>query len=190
MSARRVLTSRGYWGNTAVFALAFGVMMAYISSSPFVYQHVLGLSEVEYGVAFGVNAAGLIGTGAVVSRVVDFVSPRRIVSTALALQLTATLSFVLLVAVGAPVWTYAVAIFLAVLSNGGIVGTSAALAMSHVREVAGTGSALMGFSQFALGALVSPLVGLGGEESALVPAVVMACASVLAFTASRLARRT
>ena len=37
------------------------VMMAYISSSPFVYQNVVGLSEVGYGLAFGVNAAGLIG---------------------------------------------------------------------------------------------------------------------------------
>ena len=43
------------------------------------------------------------------------------------------------------------------------MGNAAALAMSQVREVAGTGSAVLGFTQFALGALVSPLVGLGGE---------------------------
>jgi len=49
---------------------------------------------------------------------------------------------------------------------------------------------VLGFSQFALGALVSPLVGLGGEDSALVPAVVMAAASVLGFTASRLGLRS
>jgi DHA1 family bicyclomycin/chloramphenicol resistance-like MFS transporter len=57
--------------------------------------------------------------------------------------------------------------------------------MAEVRAVAGTGSAVLGFSQFALGALVSPLVGLGGEGSAVVPAVVMAVASALGFTASR-----
>jgi DHA1 family bicyclomycin/chloramphenicol resistance-like MFS transporter len=48
------------------------------------------------------------------------------------------------------------------------------------------GSAVLGFGQFALGAVVSPLVGLGGEGSALVPAVVMATASVLGFTLGRL----
>jgi hypothetical protein len=42
-------------------------------------------------------------------------------------------------------------------------------------------------TQFTLGAVVSPLVGLGGEHSAVVPAVVMAVASALGFTASRLA---
>jgi DHA1 family bicyclomycin/chloramphenicol resistance-like MFS transporter len=188
VSVRRVLRSRGYWAHTAVFAFSFGMMMAYISSSPFVYQSVLGLSEVQYGVAFGVNAAGLIGTGAVVSRLVERVEPRRIVSAALALQVTATATLVLLVLGGAPGWTYAVAIFFAVLSNGGIMGTSASLAMACVREVAGAGSAVLGFAQFALGAVVSPLVGLGGDSSAVAPALVMAASSLLALTAGRLAR--
>jgi DHA1 family bicyclomycin/chloramphenicol resistance-like MFS transporter len=190
VSVRRVLRSRGYWANTAVFAFSFAMMMAYISASPFVYQSVLGLSEVEYGVAFGINAAGLIGAGAVVSRIVERVDPQRIVTAALTVQVLSTTTFVLLVLVGAPAWTYAVAIFAAVLSNGGIMGTSAALAMAYVREVAGAGSALLGFSQFALGAVVSPLVGLTGEESALAPALVMAASSLLAGAASRVTHRT
>ena len=69
-----------------------------------------------------------------------------------------------------------VPIFVAVASNGAIMGNSAALAMAEVRPVAGTGSAVLGFAQFALGAVVAPLVGLGGETSAVVPALVMAAA--------------
>jgi DHA1 family bicyclomycin/chloramphenicol resistance-like MFS transporter len=65
------------------------------------------------------------------------------------------------------------------------MGNSAGLAMSQVREVAGTGSAVLGGTQFTLGALVSPLVGLGGEHTAMVPAVVMATASALGFGVSR-----
>lgn len=187
---RRLLRHRGYWAHTAVIACSFAMMMAYISSSPFLYQRVLGLSEVEYGVVFGVNAAGLIATGAVVSRLVDRIDPPRIISAALVLQVSATLALLLLVVLGAPAWTYAVAIFFAVLSNGGIIGTSAALAMSHARDVAGTGSAIMGFSQFAFGALVSPLVGLTGDGSALAPAVVMATASLCAASAQLSSRST
>jgi DHA1 family bicyclomycin/chloramphenicol resistance-like MFS transporter len=187
-SVRQVLRSRGYWGHTAVFALSFAMMMAYISSSPFVYQNVLDLSEVQYGLAFGVNAAGLIATGAVVSRIVERTEPQRIIAAALAVQILSTLALVLLVFAGAPGWTYAVAIFFAVCTNGGLMGTSAALAMAHVRQVAGTGSALLGFAQFALGAVVSPLVGLTGDRSAVAPAVVMATASLLAASARRLSR--
>jgi DHA1 family bicyclomycin/chloramphenicol resistance-like MFS transporter len=101
----------------------------------------------------------------------------------------ATLLNGVLVIEKAPTWTYPIAIFLAVLSLGGIMGNSAALAMAEVREVAGTGSALLGFSQFALGAVVSPLVGLTGANSAVAPAVVMASSSLLAGLATLVARR-
>jgi DHA1 family bicyclomycin/chloramphenicol resistance-like MFS transporter len=70
------------------------------------------------------------------------------------------------------------------------MGNSAALAMSLVRPVAGAGSAVLGSVTFAVGALVSPLVGLGGEDSALVPALVMAGACSLSFTLSRLSGQT
>lgn len=182
---RSVVANHAYCGPVLVLAFSFGVMMAYISASPFLYQDVVGLDEVQYGVAFGVNAAGLIAAGYVSSRLVDRWAPARILRACITLQLASTLSFVLLAAAHAPAWTYPVPIFVAVLSNGGIMGNAAALAMAEVRPVAGAGSAVLGFSQFALGAVVSPLVGLGGEDSALVPAVVMACSSALGFTVSR-----
>ena len=184
---RQVMRTRGYWPPVATMALSFAVMMAYISASPFVYQNVVGLSAVGYGIAFGVNAIGLIATGWVSSRLVDRIEPATLVRRFLLVQLVATMTLVGLAAAHAPTWLLPVPIFVAVSCNGGVMGNAAALAMSQVREVAGTGSAVLGFSQFALGAVVSPLVGLGGEHSALVPAVVMAIASALGFTASRVA---
>ncbi|MBA2955291.1 Bcr/CflA family efflux MFS transporter [Nocardioides sp. MAH-18] len=182
---RAVARARGYWPPVAVLALSFAMMMAYISASPFVYQEVVGLSTVGYGLAFGVNAVGLIAAGWVSSRLVERVEPQRLVRACMSVQLGATLTFVALALTGAPTWLLPVPIFVAVTTNGGVMGNSAAAAMSTVREVAGMGSALLGCSQFALGALVSPLVGLGGEESAVVPAVVMATASGAGWLVSR-----
>ena len=182
---RTVLRTRAFRGPLAVFALSFGVMMAYISSSPFVYQNVVGLDEVGYGLAFGVNAAGLIGLGWVASHFVDRWSPRSMVRTAVAVQLAGTVTFLVLALADVPAWLLPVPIFVAVASNGAIMGNSAALAMAEVRPVAGTGSAVLGFAQFGLGALVAPLVGLGGESSAVVPALVMTVASACGFLASR-----
>jgi DHA1 family bicyclomycin/chloramphenicol resistance-like MFS transporter len=187
--SRVSLRSAGFWADTAVFAFSFAMMMAYISASPFLYQRVVGLSEVAYGVVFGVNAVGLIGAGVIASRAVERVDPRRVVGFALAVEVTATLTFVVLVVAGAPVWAYPVPIFFAVAANGGVSGPTAALAMGRVRSVAGTASALLGFSQFGLGAALSPLTGLGGQGSALVPALVMAAAAVAAAAAYGWARR-
>jgi DHA1 family bicyclomycin/chloramphenicol resistance-like MFS transporter len=186
---RQVVTIPAYRGQIAVSALSFAVLMAYISSSPFVYQNVVGLSEVEYGVAFGVNATGLISAGWVASRLVDRWSPRRVLRTAIGVQLAGVSTYAALAVAGAPTWTLPLPIFVAVAANGGIMGNSAALAMSLVRPVAGAGSAVLGFTTFAVGAVVSPLVGLGGKDSAVVPALVMTAACCLSFTLSRLTGR-
>ena len=52
---RRALLSRAYLGNLFAFSLSFAMMMAYISASPFLFQTVIGLGEVEFGLVFGVT---------------------------------------------------------------------------------------------------------------------------------------
>ncbi|XVV10758.1 multidrug effflux MFS transporter [Actinoplanes sp. CA-131856] len=182
------LRHAGYWANTAVFAFSFAAMMAYISASPFLYQRVVGLSEVAYGVAFGVNAVGLISAGLIASRL----DPRRAVAGALTLEVAATLTFLILVVTNSPTWAYPIPIFFAVAAHGGVMGPSAALAMGHVRSVAGRASAVLGFSQFGLGAVVAPLVGLGGGEGGALAVVMVSAAliaSAAAFTEYRRLRR-
>lgn len=180
-----VVRARGYWPPVVTLALSFAMMMAYISASPFVYQNVVGLSAIGYGIAFGVNAVGLISAGWVSARLVERVEPHRVVRACVTVQVLATATLLVLALTGAPAWLLPVPIFVAVSMNGGVMGNSAAQAMSQVREVAGTGSAVLGCTQFTLGALVSPLVGLGGEHSAVVPAAVMTTASLLGWLVSR-----
>ena len=185
-----MLANRSYRGPVAVFALSFAVMMAYISASPFVYQNVVGLSEVGYGMAFGVNAVGLIAAGWVTSRLVDRWSPPQLVRTAIAVQVAACAG---LRRAGRA-------------RRAGLDLPDPDLRRGRLqrrdhgqRRGAGDGARCgrwpapaarsSGFSQFALGAVVSPLVGLGGEPSALVPALVMATASAIGFTVSRVSLR-
>ena len=68
------------------------------------------------------------------------------------------------------------------------MGTATALAMAEMRPIAGAASAILGFSQFGIGAVVSPLVGLGGEASVIAPSIVMLCSSVLAWAGFAVAR--
>jgi DHA1 family bicyclomycin/chloramphenicol resistance-like MFS transporter len=78
----------------------------------------------------------------------------------------------------APLWV-------AVSSLGLVFGNATALALSAVTGAAGSASAVLGALQFGLGALVSPLVGVGGEHTAVPLAAVMfatisiACVSFL-----------
>lgn len=184
-SALRALGSRVYLGNALAFAFAFATMMAYISASPFVYQVMIGFSEVQYGIAFGVNALGLAAVSAVSARLAGRRSIRGLAGTGLAVCLAAVVAIVVIVAVAAPAWLLTVPLWVAVSSLGLVFGNATALALGGVAGVAGSASAVLGALQFGLGALVSPVVGIGGEHTAVPLAAVMfvaistACASFL-----------
>ena len=174
---RSALTRPRYLGFTLVFSLAFATLFAYISGSPFVLQDTLGLSSGMYAIAFGTNAAGLITANVLNGLLAGRVRPQRVLATstiALALLTAALLGIVL---AGLPLWPTLAVLFLAVTSIGFIAGNAAALASGEVRDLAGTGSALMGALQFGLGALVSPLVG----SSPLMMAIVMLSTATLAL---------
>jgi DHA1 family bicyclomycin/chloramphenicol resistance-like MFS transporter len=179
---REILGTRSFWPPVIVLAFAFAMMMAYISASPFVYQNVMGLSKVAYGIIFGVNAFGLIASGWVASRLADRVDPAHAVRVVMSVQVVAAVVFAVMAASSSiPRLLLGVPIFLAVTTVGAILGNAAALAMDHAGAAAGTGRAVLGFLQFGLGAAASPIVGLGGDDSALVPACVMATSSLVAF---------
>ena len=183
------LRSPAYLANTLAFAFGFSVMMAYISASPFVYQVMIGLTPMQYGIAFGVNALGMISVSAVSSRLSQTVSSARLLGLGLALTMAATLVLLAVVLTGAPAWLMMIPIFVAVACQGLILGNATALALSAVPRAAGSGSAGLGALQFGLGAAVSPLVSLGGEHTALPLAIVMVTMSALALTAYLTGRR-
>ncbi|MFE7836438.1 hypothetical protein ACFU53_10385 [Streptomyces sp. NPDC057474] len=75
-----------------------------------------------------------------------------------------------------------VLIYLAVSSPGLVAANATALATARAPHAAGSASALLGALQFGLAALVAPLVGLGGEGTALPMAATMiawACVACL-----------
>lgn len=169
-----------YLGYAALFATSFAAMMTYIPASPFVYQVVMGLSPLAYGMLFGLNAVGLITAGYVSSRLVRRVPAQRIVSIAAPLLLVFCLAILAVAVLPMPRWILAIPIWLAVTSVGFIMGNSSALALDSVRHVSGSGSAVLGAAQFIFGAVVSPLSGLAGEHSAVPMAVVMTAAAAIA----------
>lgn len=179
----RALASRGYVTNTVVFAFAFAVLMAYISASPFLYQTMMGLDAIEYGLLFGANALALTVVSAISARLSATRSIPGLLGIGLGLVLLSTLAFAALVlAAVEPIWL-TLPLFVAVAALGLVLGNATSLALAAVPRAAGTGSAVLGAAQFGLGALVSPLVGIGGENSAAPLAAIMVAAALIAAVA-------
>ena len=179
-----VLRRPRYVGYTLAFALAFTSMFAYISGSPFVLQDVLGLSRGGYAAAFGANAAGLMLTSVLSSRLVTRVRPRRQLVTGMLSMVVSTAVLLVVVLAGAPRWPVLVLLFLSVSGLGLVMGNAAALAGIEAADLAGTGSALLGALQFGIGAAVSPLVG----SSAVAMATAMVTVAALGAAALLLTR--
>jgi MFS transporter, DHA1 family, multidrug resistance protein len=188
-SARQALLSRGFVGSTLAFAFGFSVMMAYISASPFVYQTLIGMTPVQYGLTFAVNALGICVMSAVSARLARRIPARTLLGAGLVAVSAAAVVTLGLVLTGVPAWLLTLPIFVAVASQGLILGNATALALSAVAHHAGTGSAALGALQFGIGALVAPLVGLGGEHTALPLALVMCGCAAIAVAGFALARR-
>ena len=180
-NGRQVLQRRRYIGYGLTVVAAFGSLFAYIAASPFVLQNVVGLSPTVYAVVFGANAAALILANVVNARLVSRVAPERMLRTGIVALVACTAVLLGLVLVpDPPAWPVLLLLWLSLASLGLVFGNASALALSQVRDLAGTGSAFLGSLQFLGGALVAPVVGLAGEADARPMALAMFTAAVLA----------
>src|SRR3954452_663746 len=179
--ARSVLADRAYPGYAIAFVFPYGTLLAYVSALPFVLQVVFGLSPGWYSVAFATNALGLTLGSYVNARIVGRVGARRLLAVGLGWQLVTVLVLLVLTSTGAPALGAVLVLFWSsVTSLGFVMGNATSLALGRAEERAGTGSAVLGAAQFALAALVAPVVGIGGEDTTVPMAVTMVVTAVVA----------
>jgi DHA1 family bicyclomycin/chloramphenicol resistance-like MFS transporter len=155
-------------------SLSFAAMFAYISGSPFVLENIYGASPQLYGVAFGINSAGIVAASQVSGRLVGRTGPAPLLRfgvTAMALGGVGLLACVLLGFGLVPLLLF----LLVTISSVGLIQPNAtALAMAHQPHAAGSASALFGLGQFGVGAAAAPLVGIAGAHTAVPMAVTIA----------------
>ncbi|ALG85978.1 MFS transporter [Gordonia phthalatica] len=181
---RAVLGNRRYLGYTLAFAIGFGGMFAYISASPFVIQEYMGFSPGAFSILFAINAVGIGIAGTVNTKLVGRVRPQRLLAVGVALLVTVGIAMILAVTLAPGVhWLLLVLMFCLTSSFGLTAGNATALALGEVRERAGTGSAVLGTLQFVVGAIVPPLVGLGGSASPVPMAIVVVICTLLSACA-------
>ncbi|WP_320069858.1 multidrug effflux MFS transporter [Micromonospora sp. RTGN7] len=175
-------TDRVFMGYVLTQGLAFAALFAYISGSSFVFQDVFGISGGTFSLIFGLNALALVAAGQANARLLDRFSPRVLLVAVLLVGAVAAVG-VLTGAVAGSVWPIAVALFFFVGTIGMVMPNSTALALDRQASHAGTAAALMGSLQSVIGALAAPVVGLGGEGSAVPMAAVIAGAAALSLAA-------
>ena len=160
----QVFKVRRYMGFMLTMCFAFGALFSYISGSTFVLQKILGLSETQFTIVFGVNSLGIVLFSAIATKLVGRVAQRRIVNTGVVSLLVVSVLLTISFLVGI---SLVPTLFLLTSSCGLIFGNASALALNEARHMAGSASAVMGTVQALLGALAAPLVSIAGEHEYL-----------------------
>ena len=171
---RELLRDRSYVGLVLVAGLTMAGLFSYVSGSAFVYQGEFGLDQQQFGFLFGAGAVWLIAATQLNPLVLRRFEPAQVLVAGTVVGAVAGGVLVVLAATGTgglpgvvgPLWTMLFACGLA-LPN------APALALSRHGEAAGTAAALLGAIQFGVGALVSPVVGLLGNDAVAIGTVVV-----------------
>jgi MFS transporter, DHA1 family, multidrug resistance protein len=181
---RGLFADRVFTGYLLAGSLAFAALFAYVSASPFVVQEIYGASPQTFSLLFMINSIGLVTAGQINGKIlVGRVSLDRVLGFGLCMTGAASAALLLMTSgVFGPVGLVPVAAALCVLMSGmGFVMPNAnSQGLMRAPHAAGSASALLGTSQFLIGAIASPLVGVAGERTAIPMAVVQLSALLIA----------
>jgi DHA1 family bicyclomycin/chloramphenicol resistance-like MFS transporter len=175
---RGLITDREFMGFAWSQGLVMAAMFAYISGSPFVLQNIFGVSPQGFSLFFAVNAIGLILASQITGRLVGRISETKLLTVGIvyaAIGGTALLTAILL---GVGLVGIIPSLFVVVSSVGIVVTTCFSLAMQNQARSAGSASALLGVIPFVMGAMVAPLVGVGGSDTAVPMGIVIASCDI------------
>ena len=179
---RGLLRDRTFVGLVLVAGLAMSGLFGYVAGSSFVFQEEFGLNEQQFGLLFGAGALFLIGATQLNAALLRRFEPRVLLPFGLLLATVAGAVLLVLAATGtggivgvvAPLWTV-------LFATGLVLPNAPTLALARHGEAAGTASALLGATQMGVGAIVSPLVGVLGNDAVAMGAV-MTGGAVVALT--------
>ncbi len=180
---------RVFAGYALTVAFAYASLFGYISGSSFALQDLYGLSPTGFSLVFAANAAGMIALGLLNARLVRRFPVRGLLVAGLVASTVAAAVLLGTVLAGLGLVAVLVPLFLVVATRG-LVSSNATVLGVQRAQAAGSASAVLGALMFAGGILVTPLLALGGEGTALPMVAVVAGGALAALLATVLLTRT
>jgi MFS transporter, DHA1 family, multidrug resistance protein len=163
-----------YVGLVLVAGLTMAGLFSYVSGSAFVYQDEFGLDEQQFGLLFGAGAVWLIGATQLNPVLLRRWSPAQLLVAGTVTGAVGGAALVAFAATGTGgLWTVTATLWLVLFACGLALPNAPALALSRHGEAAGTAAALLGAIQFGVGAVVSPVVGVLGNDAVAIGTVIV-----------------
>jgi DHA1 family bicyclomycin/chloramphenicol resistance-like MFS transporter len=177
---RAILRNTPFLLYVVISACSAAILMAYITSSSFLYIDMLGNNPSQFGLLFGFNAIGLIGASQLNRRVLRTQRLETVAQRALFAAVTIAVVMIGCALSGAVTTLTLSALFFSLcVCFGFIMPNIAALAFGHVHGRMGSASAIQGTIQSIIGGIAGTLVGVLSNGTLVPVALVIGCAAVL-----------
>lgn len=176
----KLFRNKTYLLYLSVFTFSSMVLFAYIACSPFILQSIYSLSPMQFSLCFALNAIGITAGCMLGTHLSDRVSLLAGGISIFASTLICMASLLLQTNVLLVEASFCICMF----SFGLLQPVSNAKTLDAAGENVGCGAAALGSCGFVMGAIVSPLVGLG--NMALSSSLTLTIGGLLCLTASLL----
>lgn len=166
--------------------LALGLLFAYVSATPFILQKIYHLTQTQYGLVIGFNAI-FVAIGSMLA--LKFHPLKKAASVGTIILIAGVLGEAIALWSIHSLLVFEIFAVIILFALGLIFSTTNTLAMNEGREKAGEASSILGIAGYVVGALVSPMVGLGNilHSTAIAFIVLAILTTVFALFSSRIA---
>ncbi|MET0067063.1 MAG: multidrug effflux MFS transporter [Candidatus Thiodiazotropha sp.] len=159
-------------------ALAFSVMLLFITHSSFIYQEHFQVGPSLFALLFGANILVMTAMNLTNRQLLNHFTPRQILRFAITLQALGILAL-LLILILAPRLEFVVPAFmLSIGAMGAISPNNQASCMEYFPTHSGSAAALMGATQFSVAGVVSALSSLLPEQISAIVLAMAGCSAV------------
>lgn len=181
-----LLKARPFMTHVCFKGVALGFLFAYVSASPFILQDHYGMSQTVYGLVVGGNAL-FVAAGSMVA--LKFHPLKKSAFIGALILVTGAVGQAYSLYHIHSIWVFEIFMVTILFALGMIFTTTNTLAMNEGRQRAGEASSLLGISGYIVGAIVSPLVGMGNvlHSTAIVYVAIGVVTLVCAFFSRALA---
>lgn len=180
LSYVELLKHRQFLGYTACSGLAFANIIAYVTVSPFLFQHTLHLTPIQFGWLSPLTALSyMIGTVSNI-RLLNFYRPQELLRIASFIMLAGALIMLIIGLVGIlNVWAIMLPLMLICIANGFVFSNAFACAFEPFPQAAGITSAMFSSIQMFTAGFVSSLAALIPAHNQIILAGVLTLLSLL-----------
>mgnify|MGYP002624249140 FL=1 len=176
------LTNDKYFlGHVLLQCAWFSVFFAYISGSSFLFQDIYNVTPQTYSLIFGGLSCSLVVTGVLPMKLAGKISELKMLGWAVCQALIGGIFFMICVIMQASIELTILSLFVMVPMGSMLGATSFSLSMRNHGSEAGAASAFLGSLPMLAGGLMTPLVGIAGNQNAMPMAVIILVGEILAL---------